>query len=343
MFSVEQLMIPIWDTEIVYDEALTMVRSNGVCEAPLLFVPLEILKVTSADKTKEYEEGIDYQVEGNMFRLTEGSRIPVYTEEELYYDEKPEDKGTYPMADGRWALSDYFHGRQIEVTYRKAKTPCEFEVPYCGHLLPRTMEKLQNKEPLKIVTYGDSITEGSNSSGPMFMTPFLPCWGTLLMLRLRQHYGAMVSVVNTAKGGMDSIWGVENAAERVGQHKPDLAIIAFGMNDRQDEKQFAENIKRIKEITLEHSPETEFILCATSLQNPILDLPGWHEYLEEYREEILKMEKPGTAIADFNMLQKYLMKTKRYIDLTGNNVNHPNDFWARCHAQVLADMLIKRR
>ena len=56
MFSVEQLMIPVWDTEVIYDEALTMVRSNGACEAPLLFVPLEIMKVTSADKTEEYEE-----------------------------------------------------------------------------------------------------------------------------------------------------------------------------------------------------------------------------------------------------------------------------------------------
>ena len=343
MFSVEQLMIPVWDTEVIYDEALTMVRSNGVCEAPLLFMPLEILKVTSADKTKEYEEGIDYEVEGNVFRLTEGSRIFAFKEEELIFDEKPEGKSTYPMADGRWALSDYFHQKQIVVTYRKEKTPSGFEVGYCGQLLPRTMEKLKNKEPLTIVTYGDSITEGSNSSGQLLLTPFLPCWGTLLMLRLRQHYGAMVRVINTAVGGMDSIWGVENAAERVGMRNPDLVIIAFGMNDRQDGKQFAENIKKIKETTLQHAPNAEFILCATSLQNPILDLPGWHEHLEEYREELLEMEEMGTAIADFNRLQKFLMQTKRYIDLTGNNVNHPNDFWVRCHAQVIADMLIERR
>ena len=343
MFSVEQLMIPVWDTEVIYDEALTMVRSNGVAEAPLLFMPLEILKVTSADKTEEYEKETDYTVEGNMFRLTENSRIPVYAEEELIFDEKPEGKSTYPMVDGRWALSDYFHSKQIEVTYRKVKEPSSFEVAYCGHLLPRTIEKLKSKEPITIVTYGDSITEGSNSSGQLLMTPFLPSWPTLLMLKLRQQYGSMVRVINTAVGGMDSIWGVEHAAECVGMRNPDLAIIAFGMNDRQDGKQFAENIKKIKKITLQHSPNAEFILCATSLQNPILDLPGWHEHLEEYREELLKMEEMGTAIADFNRLQKFLMQSKRYIDLTGNNVNHPNDFWVRCHAQVLADMLIKRR
>lgn len=342
MYSVEQLMIPIWDTEVIYDEALTMVRSNGVAEAPLLFTPLEVLKVTSADKTKEYEQGVDYEVEGNVFRLTENSRIPVYTNEELIFDEKPEGKDSYSTADGKWALSEYFHSKQIAVTYTKAKTPCDFVVPYCGHLLPRTMEKLKNKEPLKIVTYGDSITVGGNCSGELLLTPFLPCWGTLLTLSLRQHYQTRVNTINTAEGGMDSIWGVAHVADRVGKHQPDLAIIAFGMNDRQDADRFVDNIQRMQEIILQHSPNTEFILCATMLQNPIIKLPGWHEHLEEYREKLLELEETGTAIADFNRMQKYIMKGKRYIDTTGNNVNHANDFLERCHAQVLADMLINR-
>ncbi|MBQ4558917.1 MAG: hypothetical protein IJA54_01150 [Tyzzerella sp.] len=31
---------------------------------------------------------------------------------------------------------------------------------------------------------------------------------------------------------------------------------------------------------------------------------------------------------------------KRFIDMTGNNVNHPNDFLIRCHAHVISAMLI---
>ena len=342
MYSVEQLLLPLWDSEVVYDEALTMVKKDGVAEAPLMFLPAEILGVTSADKTKEYEEGVDYVVEGSTFRLTADSRIPFYTEEEIIFDEKPEGKATYPMADGRWALSDYFHHRQIEVTYKKAEEGPKFQVPYCGNLLPRTMDKLRNKESLTIVLYGDSITEGSNSSGPMLLSPFLPAWGILTALKLRMHYNAPVRPINMGKGGMDSIWGVANAGERVGKNAPDLAIIAFGMNDRQEPDRFVDNIKRIQEITKVHCPHTEFILCATTLQNPELDLPGWHEHLEGYREELLKLEEPGTAIADFNSLQKYIMQNKRYIDITGNNVNHPNDFFARCHAQLIAEMLIEK-
>lgn len=346
MFSVEQLMIPVWDTEVIYDEALTMVRSNGVCEAPLLFMPLEILKVTSADKTKEYEEGIDYEVEGNIFRLTENSRIFAFEENELIFETEQPNGTTYPTVDGKWSLlqgGHYFHDRQIEVTYKKAKTESEFTVDFCGHLLPKTMKKLQNKEPLKIVLFGDSISEGSNSSGRMMTTPFLPVWGQLLALKLGQHYETTVNLINTAKGGMDSLWAIENASELAGKHKPDLAIIAFGMNDREEADKFAKNLEKIKEIILEDSPETEFILCATTAANPIIRMPGWYIHQDAYRETVLALEEPGTAIADFNSMQKYLMKAKRYIDLTGNNVNHPNDFMARCHAHVIADMLIKRR
>ena len=43
-------MVPIWDTEIVYDESLTMVERNGKSEARLLFTPQEVISVTSADK-----------------------------------------------------------------------------------------------------------------------------------------------------------------------------------------------------------------------------------------------------------------------------------------------------
>lgn len=37
-----------------------------------------------------------------------------------------------------------------------------------------------------------------------------------------------------------------------------------------------------------------------------------------------------------------VLKRKRFIDITGNNVNHPNDFMVRCHGQLLAEMLIEK-
>jgi deoxyinosine 3'endonuclease (endonuclease V) len=36
-----------------------------------------------------------------------------------------------------------------------------------------------------------------------------------------------------------------------------------------------------------------------------------------------------------------LLKRKKHLDVTGNGVNHPNDFGHRLYAQVLAALLIK--
>ena len=50
MLTFEQMLTPIWDTDIVYGESLTMIKQpNGLCEAPLLFEAEEVIEVCSAD------------------------------------------------------------------------------------------------------------------------------------------------------------------------------------------------------------------------------------------------------------------------------------------------------
>ena len=122
MTTFEELMSPIWDSEIVYDEFLTMVRSDGVCQAPLLFEPKEILSVTSADKLTNYEEGKDWVICENMLCLTKESRIFAFDKNELVFEEcKPDE--SFPTVDGKYSLfkeGHFFHDRQIAVTYKKA-------------------------------------------------------------------------------------------------------------------------------------------------------------------------------------------------------------------------------
>lgn len=341
MNTFEQLMAPVWDSEIIYDEFLTMVRSNGACEAPLLFVPEKVLSVTSADKLMEYEEGRDWIIRENTLCLTEGSRIFAFDEQELVFDEcRPEE--SFPTIDGRYSLfkeGHYFHDRQIAVTYKKASGNLMFAPEFCGNLLPKTMSKLCNKETVKVVLFGDSIAAGANSSGMTLTTPFLPRWGNLFVESLRRHYDTKVELSNPSVGGKDSYWGLENAKAKVADYNPDLAIVAFGMNDRDRGEVFAENIRRIIERVRETSPKTEFILCATTVPNE--RVKGFYYYQDEHLEALMKLKQEGIAIADFYTMQKHLMNRKRFIDMTGNNLNHPNDFLIRCHAQLLAGMLIK--
>ena len=47
MLTLEQGMKPIWDTDIVWEESLTMVKDkNGIAKAPLLYTPKQIFSVT---------------------------------------------------------------------------------------------------------------------------------------------------------------------------------------------------------------------------------------------------------------------------------------------------------
>lgn len=148
MYNFEQLMTPIWDTEIIYDESLTMVWKDGIAEAPLLCEPEKILSVTSADKTMEYEEGKDWEIRGNILCLIQGSRIFAFEEEELVFDEEKPGE-CFEMKDGRFSLfheGHFFHDRQISVTYKKKSGTLSYVPEFCGELLPKTMTKLQNKE-----------------------------------------------------------------------------------------------------------------------------------------------------------------------------------------------------
>ena len=341
MTTFEQLMEPVWDSEIIYDEFVTMVKSNGVCEAPLLFEPKEILSVTSANKLEEYEEGRDWELRGNMLCRTKSSRMFAFEEEELLFDKnRPEE--SFPTVDGKYSLfkeGHFFHDRQIAVTYKKSEETLVYAPVFQGELLPKTMKKLCEQSTLRVVLFGDSIAAGANSSGVTVATPFLPRWGNLFVESLRRYYNTKIEFFNPSVGGKDSCWGLECAKSKVADYKPDLAVIAFGMNDKDRGEVVADTIRKIVERVRETSPNTEFILCATTVPNA--RVKGFYYYQDEQLEALKKLKQEGIAIADFYTMQKSLMNRKRFIDMTGNNLNHPNDFLIRCHAQVLATMLIK--
>ncbi len=340
MLSFDELMSPVWKSDIIYDESLTMVCKDGVCKAPLLFQPEAILSVTSADKMNIYEEGVDWVLEGQEIILTPNSNIFCFQEEELTFEYELPGQ-CFKRLDGKYELfseEHFFHDRQISVTYRKKAGHLDIQPEPCKCKLPRTIKKLENRKTTKILLYGDSISAGSNSSAFTGVSPFQPSWGKLVVDKLERHYQTEVEFVNTSVGGMASNWGAENAFERVAVYEPDLAIIAFGMNDRVPGEQFLAWIQEVIRVVRTKSPNTEFILCGTTMPNR--ELEGFLAYQEEYAEQLRTLAETGIVVADFGNMQAELLKVKRFIDLTGNNVNHPNDFMIRCHAQFIAEMLL---
>ena len=339
-YSFEQIMEPVWKSPVVYEESLAMVEENGVAEAYLLFKPGKILSVTSADRTMEYVQGQDWEAEGRCFRLTPNSKIFRFRQEELIFDKERLGE-CFAAKDGRYSLfaeGHFFHDRQIAITYEKEDDDLEISQESVLPYLPKTAKKLQQKESLKIVLLGDSITEGYNSSGLTGAPPYLPTWGELLAEQLRRYYKTEVELINNAVAGKKSAWGIETAKERAGVYHPDLVIIAFGMNDTLIPEEFVKNITMIMEKVREDAPEAEFLVCATTLPNAILQ--GFNAYQGEYGEALKQLKQEGVGVADFGQMHKQLLSRKRFIDMTGNNVNHPNDFLTRCHGQLVAEMMM---
>ena len=78
-------------------------------------------------------------------------------------------------------------------------------------------------------------------------------------------------------------------------------------------------------------------MIGTMLPNPnAINFVGEQE---KFYDELVQYEKEGLVAVNITRVHKDLLKVKRYSDLTGNNVNHANDFLARIYAQTILQTL----
>ena len=344
-------MTPIWETDTIWEESLTMVKDkNGIAKAPLLYTPKKILRVTNTSGTIVYEENRDWVWQGGQFYLTPDSRIFSFEYDELYPKKEIPDH-CLPIQGGYILFEEghFFHDRQIAVSYTCEKGAWTGVKPtFLAEELPRTKTLLKQGDSLRIVLYGDSISEGYNASGYTGAEPYQPCYGNLLCQELMRRTGAEIDFINSSKASTGSVWGVNNVEELVNCHKVDLLIVAFGMNDgEKTPEEFAENIRHLIERALLKQKEMEVILVATSTPNPLLTdekarfwgnqsifKSALNRLVDTFSNEV------EIAVADITGMQAFLHSRKRFVDTTGNHVNHPNDFFHRCYAQFLLGMLL---
>jgi len=126
--------------------------------------------------------------------------------------------------------------------------------------------------------------------------------------------------------------------------KPDLVILGFGMNDRhyvmQEKDAYHLAIEQIIDTTRTRSPDTEFLIVIPMLNNP--KQPGGNDAAWAIHDESMKVHRPGVAIVDVMNAHRELLRHKDYLDISGNGVNHTNDFLARVHAQRICEVLIPK-
>lgn len=343
--NLDQYMQPFLTADTIYNELLMPIKDGHAApNGSLLFPVKSVLSVRDTYLGTEYEQGKDWIWEGQRIVLTDSSRIPYFNSHELVYGEAREGISQPGSTPGTYVLfseGELLRSKQLAVTYipdRRSGKPATR--PSAKRQLPLTAGKLAKRQKLHVVFLGNSIETGANSSGFQHVPPFMPNWGELFVWQLRRYFDAPVSYKNLSVGGKTASWGLTQMDLVMSEH-PDLVVIGFGMNDGTfgvAAEEFAKQIQTMIEAIRNQRPTCEFIVITPMLANP----KAIHNNLQEaYRPALLALERSGVAIADMTHWHKWLLTHKSYQDMTGNNINHPNDYLSRWYAHVLAALLIE--
>lgn len=342
-----KLLRPFWQGDTVEGESMLFIKEpeTGGAKATVLFPVTRVLSVRNSSGDITYEEGRDYvwQPGSREIKLPANSRIISKTSADL---RRPAGTQKYKLTH-RDGNGEIFFGAKLEyhhmqtcITYTHKPEDWSAVTPeFNSKSLPRTVHRLQNKQPVSIVLIGDSISAGCNASGWAGEPPFQPSFPGLLQQHLEARYQTPVKVTNPSVSGKDTRW-VLSAIDKVVEPQPDLVIVAFGMNDSagRSAKEYQANTQAVIEKIRERLPEAEFILVASMLGNR-----DWtrlqHDLFPQYRDALEELCEPGIALADMTSIWTEFLKRKLDWDLTGNGVNHPNDFGHRVYAQVLSTLL----
>ena len=339
---------PFWRSQCVHGESLFFIRESPdqPASARLLFPPDDSLILTSASRETVYSVDVDYVVDPGERSITlpPESRIPFTDHHALYRGAGQELAIAHKLGDEAvWLYhceGHHFHDRQVEASYRHDST-WQGSVPeFQGHLLPRTTARLDAGESLSICVCGDSIAGGANASSCVGASPAMPPFRELFAQELRRRYAGVGELTDVSVGGIGTHRALE-LVDSVSESKPDLVVIAFGMNDAGwlSVDEYVGNIAKMVERIRADAPAAEIILVASMLGNP-----EWHNTPMQsffgYRDGLKSLCCEGVALADLTQMWSDLLQCKTYHDLTGNGVNHPNDFGHRTYAQVLLDVLV---
>jgi len=339
-------LAPFWRATDTIESALFIAAADGApAQARLMFRPDTVPRVTSATRAVHYEPGRDFAVDAASGTLTRPpeSRIPFMTQAQLAALALPRDAN-------HLAELIAFRFNQVEIAYAHAQGQWIGYTPaLAASALPRTLATLRARTPLKLLIVGDSIAAGGDASGYMNVAPHLPAFGAQVAGALERVYGAPVVLENVAQAGWSSRMGVEQAMrERLGSRRPDLVIVAFGMNDvtvgRADgargTQTYVANIAAILAAIRHDAPEAEFILVSSMFGNPAIEnYPA--DLYPLYRDALGGLVGMGVALADLTAVWQGLAARKHPLDTIANGLNHPNDFGHRLYAQTILGLLVE--
>jgi len=213
------------------------------------------------------------------------------------------------------------------------------------------INSLIQEGPVTIVAFGDSVTHGALRDEINY--------DTVYHNRLRQKLNAVrdyipVNVINAGIGGITAKASLERMQRQVLDHRPDLVIVCFGLNDVNLElEDYLEALQTIFRRCREAGTETIFM--TPNMLNTYVAEDTPKQYLEyaavtarmqnegrmdRYMEAAVKLAKSmDVTVCDCYGRWKKLSETEDTTMLLVNRINHPTARMHELFAQALFETI----
>ena len=366
---------PLWRK----GQPLSGVKAQECSTTGVLQPDSVVVRESESPNSMVYEPGKDYQADlfwGSVGRL-EGGRIAakqpvfvdyVYAKKRLDSVVKMEDgklvlrRGephvTNPvppmLPDGDVRLANVFLNGRVEtltpellfpITETAYPEPQPVKPTVAERLLPKTIQKLRNGQKVRILAWGDSVTNAG-----YLPNPETERWQEQFVVRLREKFpSADIELLTEAWGGRNSDTyrkeppgSPKNYAEKVLALKPDLIVSEFvndsGMHGEYLDKRYSEILADFKAIG------AEWIILT-----PHYVRPDWMKLESEknidddprpYTQSVREFcAKNNVALADGAKRYGRLWRQGiPYSTLMMNDINHPNKAGMKLFADSLMEL-----
>ena len=88
------------------------------------------------------------------------------------------------------------------------------------------------------------------------------------------------------------------------------------------------------------APEADVVVVSSMPDNQKVFKDG---RVLAFRDVLFNIVMPNVALVDMTMPWMKMLERKEFSDLSGNNINHPNDFGHRLYAQVICELFRERQ
>ncbi len=320
-----------------------------------------------------YEPNVDYTVtEDGQLALTDKTSIPIYQNVENLRPDSSANLGS---------ISNQHHKYLIAVTYTYVKEWNSKKADYSKrpdiiNKLDKIYDRLNSNGTVNVLFVGDSITAGENSTGnsgeyykyegannpPSGPSSITPGWLSYLSLNSKpswtgspwteqvakflenKYTKSSINITNRGVSGGSTGWCINNLdtlLKKSTTSKPDIAFIAFGMNESTIGKTaFKINTDQIIYHIRTLNPDCSIVLVSAFSPNYPNNYVEGLRKLEVGLKELAN-EQDNIAFAPVYSVFDSIRKVKDPLDYTGNGWNHPNDYAIQIYANTIITTLNK--